>query len=356
MDVIEKELVELTAKLIKYKTITHNNSEINSCFEFIKNYMKGFYIEEIEKNGTKILVISDKKKRKYDYILLGHIDVVPAENKMFVPKITKEKIWGRGSYDMKSGVAIAMLLMKNLILKNTALILTSDEEDVNSNKTAYLANKYKSNCVISMESTDEYILNKRKGALWITLESKGKSCHSSLPWKGKNAGENVINSYNEIKKIFPRITEKSSKEVKWQPTCNLGYIKSGNFAYNVSPDFAEMGLDIRFTEKEDIDKLIDKIKKIANKHKCIIRNYIMNHNIYTSPKNKDIIKLAKIGNLKLRRGYGSSDTCYFNVKGIPVLEFGPKGFGHHTKNEAVYIKSMLKVYKILKKFFEKNQK
>ena len=107
VDAIKKELVELTSKLIKYKTLSNNTSEIDGCFDFIKSYMKGFHVEEVKKNGTKSLVISNEKRKKFDYILLGHIDVVPAKQEMFTPRITKGKIWGRGSYDMKSGVAIA---------------------------------------------------------------------------------------------------------------------------------------------------------------------------------------------------------------------------------------------------------
>ena len=347
---MNKELIHITKKLISFQT-TQDKEEIKKCFNFIKKEMKGFKIKEYNINGKRSLVIFlGRDRKKFDIILNGHIDVVPAEKNEFKPKIKNGKIYGRGSYDMKSGCAIGILLMKKLRPKNVALILTSDEEIGGENGTGFLVKKgYRAKFVIVLEGTKEKVVAERKGVLRLSITAKGKSVHASKPWDGINAIEKLINCYLDIKKTFPKITKKSSYEKKWQRTINLGVIRGGDVVNKV-PDYAEMGIDIRFNRKENPKKILNKIKLISRKHKCSVKIDHISPITFTDIKNIYVKKILESSKLKIKKQLGASDSRFFSEKGMPVVDIGPKGKNVHAKGEFVYIKSMEKIYKILEKF------
>jgi len=349
---LEKELIALTGKLISFETVTDNKKEIEKCFNFIKKQLKNFFIKEYIFNGKKSIAISlAKKKKKFNIILIGHLDVVPAEKKDFKPRTKSGKIYGRGSADMKAGVAISILILKNLRPKNVLLLLTSDEEIGGHNGTNYLAKKYKGDFVLSPEAGKGGITTKEKGVIWLKIKAKGKANHASTPWLGSNAIEKLISTYQEIKKMFPEIKAKDSFEKKWQKTINLGMIKGGSSAFNKIPDEAEAGIDIRYSEKSNPDKIIKIIKRVAKKNNCSVQ-IIEKEPMLLTKENRYLKLLKKISGIKEKSEFGSSDVRYFSNKGISAVDFSVTGGNWHAEDEYVNIKSMLKIYKVIEKFIQ----
>ncbi|MFB6216629.1 MAG: M20/M25/M40 family metallo-hydrolase, partial [Candidatus Aenigmatarchaeota archaeon] len=130
---ISQRVAELASELIKFQTTRHRPDEIEKCLEFIEGYFdEGFAVRRFEKNGKPSLVISLEKIREPKILLHSHIDVVEAEEDMFLPQIEDGCLYGRGSADMKAGVACLMKAMKDLReledQPSVALMITSDEE------------------------------------------------------------------------------------------------------------------------------------------------------------------------------------------------------------------------------------
>lgn len=120
--------IELSQDLIKIPSISGNFTETRHCIDYCKNYFKNFNnvkIKEIEINNTPSVLLSNYDGLDFDIISIGHIDVVPVEDdKMFVPEIKDGKLYGRGSYDMKSLVAVSMKMLEYVlkITLNTNLV------------------------------------------------------------------------------------------------------------------------------------------------------------------------------------------------------------------------------------------
>lgn len=131
---MNNEIISLAEKLIKFKTTSHHYKEIKECAAFIERYAKdnNLYYEFHDNGNNPVLVLSNGKKRKFDIMSLGHIDVVPGSDKIFNPIIDYERLKGRGSFDMKTGVAVGLELLKWVKKENKNLdmgvVLTSDEE------------------------------------------------------------------------------------------------------------------------------------------------------------------------------------------------------------------------------------
>ena len=345
-----KEIIKLTTELIKFETTQKKPEELKKCVDFIaKQLPKNLHITKGINKGKPYIIATVKKTKTPKLLLTGHLDVVEAEPEQFKPKIKKGKIYGRGSIDMKAGVAIITQLIKEEKEKDIGIMLTTDEEIGGEHGIGYLSKKWKPKAVIATEPSKQEITIKEKGVLHLKIKAKGKSAHGSRPWLGDNAIDKLIQKYQEIKKMFPKPNKN-----KWQITINLGFMKGGE-AFNKIPDKAELGLDIRYTEKDDVNKLIKKIKRIKDIQVEIIEKQPM---LNTDEKNPYMQKLKQAGQkiakkeMKFKKETGASDIRYFAKKGIPSADFGPIGKNYHGKNEWASIKSMEKIYKILKEFIK----
>ncbi len=348
------EIVDITKRLIQYKTIGENRSEIDDCLSYIKKYFKDFVVREYSSHGKKSLVISYTNKKKFKLILNGHIDVVDADPDQFLPYIKNNRLYGRGAIDMKAGVAVFMKLMKDFYQTkpDVALMIVSDEETGGLDGTGYLIKHYSADLVIGSEPNQSGndsrfdITVSHKGVLWLKVRSFGKACHASRPWLGKNAVDKLIEKYLEIRKIFPLPKSKS-----WTPTLNLSKISAGD-SINRVPDYAEMYLDIRFTEKPSIKEIIQKLRKIRDVEIEIIEKtpLLLNRKMKEINNLGNLVESISGTKVNLLKEHGASDMRFFSEKNIPAVLFGPWGKNYHGKDEFSSVKSMSKYYEIMKKY------
>ena len=83
-------VIEVAQELIRFKSETGNEEEIDKTMAYIKNMMKllGAKVDIFKKKGVApVIFIRNKNTINFDALVLGHIDVVPADDKMFNPKI-----------------------------------------------------------------------------------------------------------------------------------------------------------------------------------------------------------------------------------------------------------------------------
>ncbi|MDP2908484.1 MAG: M20/M25/M40 family metallo-hydrolase [Nanoarchaeota archaeon] len=338
-----EEITNLTKQLIRFQTTKDNTKELKRCINFVaKQLPKHLYVTKGVNKDKPYLIISVKRTKKPKLILTGHLDVIEAEQEQFRPKIKNGRIYGRGSADMKAGAAIAVQLMKEEKEKEIALMLTTDEEIGGADGIGYLSRQgWKPKIALSVEPSEQKINTKEKGVMWLKIIASGKAAHGSTPWKGENAIEKLIQKYLQIKKIFPKIGKD-----KWKITMNLGMIKGGH-APNKVPDKAEMWLDIRYTEKDNISRLLKKLRKIKGMQVKLLQKQPM---LDTDENNHYIKQLKKIAKTSFKKELGASDVRFFAKRGVPAADFGPIGANYHGNNEWVSIRSMEEVYKTLKEF------
>lgn len=359
-------LIWLTKKLITFKTITGNKKEVNKSFVFLKRYFHGLFIKEINHKGFDSLLVSNyqiKKSIVYDFILHGHIDVVPATDDIqFIPVVKGNKLFGRGALDMKGGLACMIELLRQFkkLNKKILLMITSDEETGGINGTEYLLKNlgYKGKFFITGEGEKDWLLKyKQKGVLMITLKVKGKGEHSAYTWIGENAIKKLFSVYLKIEKLFPE--DKKTKD-HWYSTINLGKI-SGGLAVNLIPETAEAEIDIRFCSPwKTYKQIFEKIKKVVSKYK----NTKISIKYATDPMDTDLNNpyLKKLNELLKKtlnskkdfyfKNHGTNDARFASQLNIPAVGFGPIGKNYHAENEFVYTKSLRTYYKILGNFIK----
>ena len=111
-------IIEVAKDLMAFKTVTGDEEEISKAVAYIKNTMSmiGAKVDVFRKKGVApVIMIRNKNTLDFDALVLGHIDVVPAEEKMFKPVLKDGKLYGRGSLDMKTFAAVALNSMQYVV-------------------------------------------------------------------------------------------------------------------------------------------------------------------------------------------------------------------------------------------------
>lgn len=348
--------ISLLKELIRIDSSTIEKA--NEIIEFASAYLlkNGLEGEIIENNGFKSYV-SIIGSGEETIVLNGHLDVVSGKEGQFTPIEKNERIYGRGSADMKGGCAAmmnAVLALKDKPLNCKVMLqLVSDEEEGGLNCSRYLVEKgYIGDFAICTEPTNLNLAIQSKGFIRINIKANGASAHGSRPWEGDNAILKNIENYKKvlnlpILKLGSKFFEKSS--------VNLAFIEGGD-AYNRVPDKSTIGLDIRFIPSLNPYEIIEEIKEVVDGEVSLkLLGSGVNtasEDIYVKRFLETINRANGCSNTKLMAQHGSADTRFFSEKGISTLEFGPVGANWHGEDEYVDIKSVRTLENAIKIFIE----
>lgn len=264
------EPVSLARRLIQFDTRNPGNDEA-SCISFLAGLLKkeGFSLAEFsfDKNRPSLIARSGPGK-KPALCFAGHIDTVPLgeaewSHDPFGGEIIKGRLFGRGSSDMKSGIAAmvsaACRLKKTKAKDYELMLIIAAGEESGCQGSYYLAKKAdlmgKAGALIIAEPTNNYPLIGHKGALWLDISFTGKTAHGAMPEKGVNAVYKATEAVQQLQKLtFDEVPNR----YLGKPTLNIGYLHGG-VNVNSVPDFASVGVDIRTLPETDHKMLLQKI-------------------------------------------------------------------------------------------------
>ncbi|HAN10264.1 MAG TPA: hypothetical protein DCP90_06605 [Clostridiales bacterium] len=347
---------KILSKLISFKTLSNNKNEIEKCIEYIKSYMvdTNKNIQEYDYNGVKSLVISNSEGKAFDVIFVVHIDVVPASDELFVLREVGDRLYGRGSFDMKGAVTVTLKLMKNLETdKKVALFLTSDEEMGGFNGTKKLLEDegYRAKVAIVPDGGKDFeLMTEGKGVLQFKLTANGKAAHSSLLWEGENAIDKLIKIYHKITLKYP-----NKSEDEFMTTVNLSMIEGGD-AINKVPAKASMYLDIRHIPSQTKESILKYIKEIDSEVELEIvasgEDYTVNLDNKYVEKYVSTSEAILAQKVKYSKCNSSNDGRFFGKYNIPTIIMNPIGDNYHKDDEYVETESLDKLYDIYVSYIE----
>jgi len=354
---VQEELVKLTKKLITYETIADKPAELKKCADFIEDYFKslnkkyaaGLQIIRIVNNNKPSIIVTFHTTKNPILFLNGHFDVVHGDKAQFDPLQKEDKIIGRGAADMKAGVAIIMQLFLELCKKgikpNIGAMLVSDEEKGSYDTTPHIVKKgYLPKFFITTESSDENIGYAAKGVIGVTVNIKGKPCHASMPWLGKDPVEMFLQDYAKLRKKI-----KNPVRPEFKRTMCLTVIKAGDSSNRIADSlFAK--INIRTTSDSEQKKTVRLIREVFKDHEVNLTVESGVNNYRENPYLKELAEsYQKVTGKRMQymKDHGASDARFFARKKIPAVTFGPHGRDLHGTNEWVSISSMKTVYDVL---------
>ena len=282
-NILFEKSINILKDLISFKTISgeNNSSIINYCENILKKCgASSFKVFDQDKKRVNLFAtLKAKKSNKFDPIILsGHTDVVPVSkgwsSDPFVAEIRDDKVFGRGSCDMKGflacSLAFAEVFSKSSLSRDIHFSLTFDEETACIGAPLLIKELKKRNitngiCIVG-EPTKMKIIDSHKGCYEYTTYFEGLAGHSSKPNDGVNAVEFASRYVGKLMKLRKELKIRQPKNSIFDPaysTLSVGGI-FGGIAHNVIADKCHVNWETRPVNKEDGIFLNHEIDKYAN--------------------------------------------------------------------------------------------
>jgi succinyl-diaminopimelate desuccinylase len=336
----------LTERLITYDSSTLEGMQGAAAFVYGWLEARDIEVKGDRHNGLPVLAATVGPASGPTVTFHGHLDVVPAHAEQFEPRIEGDRLFGRGAYDMKGGLAAMMCAFRDLAAQDAVkvhFVCVSDEEsdEKGTRGTDYVVERgYAGDFAITGEPTNLRVGVQAKGVLSVRLEITGRSAHGSTPWLGDNAVLKAVDVFRSIESLpFSR----ESSDMFDRPSISLGRIMAGD-AVNRVPDLCAMDLDIRYLPGQDPDEIL---AAISEQEDTEIAKVFHRRPIVVSRDEPHVQVLAEAVsnttpvNESIAVGRdGTSEVVSFLNAGTPAVEFGPIGDGHHGPEEWVSIESL----------------
>ncbi|MGI8438852.1 MAG: M20 family metallopeptidase [Thermoleophilaceae bacterium] len=335
----------LAERLITYETSTHEG--IQSAAGFVKGWLEARDVEVGggTHNGRPYLTAAVGARTGPTVVFHGHLDVVPAPPEQFSPRYEDDRLYGRGAYDMKGGLAGMMCAVRDLAGQGAVRVLflcVSDEEletDETRASDRLIEDGLTADFAITGEPTDLRIGVQAKGVLAMRIEVRGRAAHGSTPWLGDNA---VLKALDVFRRIESLPFARESSDLFDRPSINLGRISGGD-ALNKVPDRCVIDVDVRYLPGQEPEGILAAVHDLSDTSVSVIFHRVPAIVERTDPFVTCLAEAVADGAPAERTSvgrHGASDAVSFLEAGIPAVEFGPRGSGHHGPEEWVSVSSL----------------
>lgn len=377
-------VVELLQELIRIPSVnpqgdpgTPHTGE-GEIAKFIGDYLLklGMEVEMqfVEKDRPTVIGrLKSKTSRKH--ILLGpHTDTVSVVGMTIEPfgGVLKDgRVWGRGASDTKGSMSAMLVALKEMVEQKKCPPDTDfwfaglmGEESGNDGIEYLMKSDYfkKKDILpsfgIAGEPTDLRIVHRHKGAYWLRLRTRGRSCHASRPDLGENAIMKMRHAMEFITNEMPKSYAHLEDPLLGKATFSVTGIKGGS-KVNIIPELCEIEVDHRSLPKQTHGEVMERLRKSLPE--CEVEVISDRPGLNTPADDPYIQRLADVlGRHSPGKSRGDfltgapwfADCSLMAGGGVPAIAFGPGSISQaHTKDEFIEIAELEKCVDVLRDFF-----
>jgi succinyl-diaminopimelate desuccinylase len=287
----------LTRELLAFNTINPPGME-RACARHVGALLEaaGFVVayHEFAEARTSLIAHIGARDGKPPLCFTGHIDVVPLGNARwshdaFAGETDGDRLYGRGSTDMKSGIAAfvvaAIELAPDLARGPGLVIVITAGEEIGCEGAKFLADRKlldRAGAIVVAEPTANYPYVGHKGLAWFEVETTGVTAHGSMPEVGENAIVKMAQVVGDLGRFrFPV----ESHDVMGKPTLNVGTIHGG-LNTNSVPDRATITVDTRTVPGIDHVHLCESLQALVAPRGAHVKRIVETPALYTEPANE----------------------------------------------------------------------
>lgn len=336
--------VALTAAICDIESVSGNETALADA---IMDALSGASHLEITRDGNTIVARTNAGLPQR-VIIAGHLDTVPVNDNL--PTHVEEDslgdswLWGRGTVDMKAGVAVQLTLAAELTVPAydiTWIWYDLEEVDADKNGLGRLARTHPEFFVgdfaILGEPSNSTVEGGCNGTIRVDIHARGLRAHSARAWAGENA----------IHKLAPALAILSAYEPSQVEVEGLVYREglnavgvSGGVATNVIPDEATLHVNYRFAPSRSAAEAIVHVRELFTGFDVVVVDQSEGARPgLTSPIARNFVNA--VGAVPTPK-YGWTDVARFSAMGIPAVNFGPGDATlAHADDERVAVRQIL---------------
>jgi acetylornithine deacetylase/succinyl-diaminopimelate desuccinylase family protein len=261
-------MLELTNRLITIPSENPPGNQYEECSRVLIDELDRLGFDNLRREGACVLASVGSGSRTLYFS--GHYDVVPAQNRdQFQPRIEGANLFGRGSSDMKSGLAAmihAAPAVRDEGLLSTGrigIVLVPDEETAGPRGSRDLKARgilgRDGVGMLTPEPTGGVIWNANRGAISLRATMRGKSAHVGRQFEGVNAFERALPAMARLadlkKEVELRETQQNIAPAAARKSILLlgGRVEAGT-NFNVTPEFCSFTIDRRLNPEENLEE------------------------------------------------------------------------------------------------------
>lgn len=351
----DNSLIDHLHTLINFFPVSSNQQAVGALLDYAESRLRasGLVAERIEHGGINSLYASTRGQKHARVMLQAHIDVVPGGQAF---RIVGDKIYGRGCYDMLFAAASFIALVENLdnpASYDISILLTGDEELGGANGVGAIldAERIAADVCILPDAGDQLgtLSIAAKGIYHFQVRANGISHHGSRPWEGDNAIHKLVAFLTDLQAEFDLSDHDNS-------TITISQLRAGSDAINQAPAEAYAGIDIRFSDQSEYERIKRAVDTLAVKYDVDVEGANVGRSFALDVDKPLVQKFVEIYKnevgipIAMTKAHGSSDARYFDDKSIPVIMFRPDGGNAHGDGEWLSISSWYKFHQTLKRY------
>jgi acetylornithine deacetylase len=296
-------------------------------------------------------------------LLCGHLDTVGTDGVAdpFIPRVDGDRLYGRGAYDMKGGLAAALIACRDAqragIAGAVVVAAVADEEHASLGVQEVLRH-VRADAAIVTEPTELRVATAHKGFVWTEIEVIGRSAHGSRPHLGIDAIMHTGPILRALHALHGELATRRIHHTLGPGTLHASLITGGREESTI-PERCLLTIERRTLPGEsladveaDITRLLQQCRDADAALTADSRTTLARDPFETSPDEPIVQAVQRAapdacGGAPVGVSYWA-DSAFIAAAGIPTVLFGPDGDGAHAKTEWVSISGTIQCARTLR--------
>jgi len=321
---LEGDVVELTRAICDIESVSGNEKELADAIE---SALAKYSHLEVIRDGDAI-VARTNFGHATRVVIAGHIDTVPVSDNLpikLLPMEREQVLWGRGTVDMKAGVAVQLKLAATLDKTNTDVtwvFYDHEEVEANLNGLGRIARNHPdlldASFAVLCEPSNAQVEGGCNGTIRVEVRARGVKAHSARSWMGKNAVHASAEILNRLNAYEPQSVEVDG--LVYRESMNAVLI-SGGMATNVIPDECVVTVNYRFAPSKSGDEATAHLGELFAGFEVVVTD--LSEGARPGLDLPEAAAFVAATGSTPKPKYGWTDVARFSALGIPAVNFGP---------------------------------
>jgi acetylornithine deacetylase len=296
-------------------------------------------------------------------LLCGHLDTVGTDgvSDPFIPRVDGDRLYGRGAYDMKAGLAAALIACRDArragIAGEVIVAAVADEEHASLGVQEVLQHA-RADAAIVTEPTELRVATAHKGFVWTEIEVTGRSAHGSRPHLGIDAIMQTGPILQALHTLHRELATRRTHPTLGPGTLHASLITGGREESTI-PERCLLTIERRTLPGEsladveaDVTRLLQQCRDADAALTVDARTTLARDPFETDPDEPIVQALQRAapdarGSAPVGVSYWA-DSAFIAAAGIPTVLFGPDGDGAHATTEWVSISGTIQCARTLR--------